>query len=617
MNFSFLLNTLSDTTRANTFMLVIGLVILFFVLIAVGLYVYFFIHGKQIHQKVKLELNTENALVINFVEGTAKIINFKTLEEVEKIPYADFVKRFYGPDQDNFDKWIVNLFSGQVLADSEDTVRLFNYSKTKDLARKDILKYTHKLMLCCMKINKKEKIVYLNSHFLFNLPIDFNKENEMVKDVYSIKDINHLYALNKFKYGAMYFFKFYKNNNLPSSYNEYELRYLILNTIYKKYNNIKVRKHLVYYVFSDSEALELVMIRCRNSDTPLSSKNISTMGKITNDIKRKIKSIDYLLEIKGLNAFYDYVVTAGQINKLDKDFLKSVKILKSLNSLAKEGQQKYLIYNEEFGNNQNIEDSYKAEVAKIIRLNLLNVNFLPIFRIANVRVMTPAYIALIEPKMSIFKTLEEVKTNAVKYNMNKELYSLIVRDVIPIFNDEKENITTKLAYFISFNEIEFMVRSFPHMSGIDNLNLILVLNNNDLISIDNDKDSDALREQFKNHIKLLKERGYEIYLNINVRDYILREKTYTTFDGFFINSHLPANFKIDHKGIQDVYALYNKMAKFNQPIVSYQAQSWQEIELLVKKGVYTFATKVLSEPSSVLIPIKKKVSKKLSNMYKK
>lgn len=618
MSFTYFLNTLFDATRGNTFLLTIGLVILFFVLIAVALYVYIFIHGKQLQNKVKLELNTENALVINLKDRKVKIINFKTLDELDNISYEDFVKRFYAKDSENFDKRATNLISGQVLADSEDTVKLFNYSKTKDLTRKDILKYTHKLMLCCMKINKKEKIIYLNAHFLFNLPVDESVETEtMVKDVYSIKEINHQYALNKFKYGAMYFIKFYKNNNVPSSYNEYELRYLILNNIYRKYNNLKAKKHLVYYVFSDSEALELVMIRCRNSDISLTSKNISTIGKITNDLKRKIKSIDYLLEIKGLNAFYDYTITAGQINKLDKDFIKSVRILKSLNSLAKEGQHKYLVYNEEYGNNQNIEDSYKAEVAKIIRLNLLNINFLPIFRIANVRVMTPAYIAVIEPKMSIFKTLDEVKTNAVKYNLNKELYSLIVRDVVPVFNDEKENITTKLAYFISFNEIEFMVRNFPHMSGIDNLNLILVLNNNDLISIDNDKDSDALREQFKNHINLLKDRGYEIYLNINVGDYILREKTYTGFDGFFINSNLPANFKVDHKIVQDAYALYNKMAKFNKPIVSYQAQSWQEIELLVKKGIYTFATKVLSEPSSVLIPIKKKVSKKLSNMYKK
>ena len=472
-------------------------------------------------------------------------------------------------------------------------------------------------MLCCTKINKAKKILYFNAHFLYNLPVSSSHEFEnVVQDLYSVKDINHLYMQNKFKYGAMYLVKFYKRNNIPSSHNEYEIRYQLLNAIYRRHRNIKGKGQQNYYVFSDNEALELVIISCRNSDIGISNKNISTIGRITNDLKKKLHRIDYLLEVKGLTAYYKYVISAGQINKLDKDFLKSVDILNRLNRLANEGQRKYLVYKDEFGANANIEDSYKTELQKIIRLNLLTVNFLPIYRIANVRVMNPGYIALVEPRLSIFKSIEEVKSAALKYNLTKELYSLIV-DVIPVFNDEKENITTKLAYFISFNELEFMVRNFPHMSGVDNLNLILILNNNDLISIDNDKESDTIKETFMNQISLLKERGYEIYLNVNLGDYILREKTYKIFDGFLINSHLPNNFKIESKSVQDTYALYNKMTKFNQPIISYKAHSWQEIELLVKKGIYTFATSILNEPSSVLIPIKKKVSKKLSNMYKK
>ena len=617
MKASCFVNVLSPISDGNLFAIIFWSIIVFFIFIAVALYVITFLKSKNFEMKVKHELNAENALVVDYQNKSVKIINFKKLENLDIIPYEEFIKRFFKDDSSNFDKWVKNLLSGQILADSEDTVHLFDYSRC-DLKRKDIIRHTFKLMLCCTKINKAKKVLYFNAHFLYNLPITNNNEvGNTVHDLYSIKDINHLYMQNKFKYGAMYFIKFYKKNNIPSSHNEYEIRYQFLNAVYRKHRNINGKGQQNYYVFSDNEALELVIISCRNSDIGISTKNISTIGRITNDVKKKLKRIDYLLEVKGLTAYYDYVISAGQINKLDKDFLKSVDILNRLNRLAKEGERKYLVYKDEFGSNANIEDSYKTEVQKIIRLNLLNVNFLPIYRIANVRVMNPGYIALIEPRLSIFKDINEVKASAVKYNLSKELYSLIVRDVIPVFNDEKENITTKLAYFISFNELEFMVRNFPHMSGVDNLNLILILNNNDLISIDNDKESDSIKETFLNQINILKDRGYEIYLNVNLGDYILREKTYTIFDGFLINSHLPNNFKIESKSVQDTYALYNKMAKFNQPIISYCAHSWQEIELLVKKGVYTFATSVLNEPSSVLIPIKKKVSKKLANMYKK
>ena len=116
---------------------------------------------------------------------------------------------------------------------------------------------------------------------------------------------------------------------------------------------------------------------------------------------------------------------------------------------------------------------------------------------------------------------------------------------------------------------------------------------------------------------MLKARGYEIYLKIEVGNYILREKTYQMFDGYFVVSNLPSTIKLQSRSVQDSYALYNKMLKLGKPVVSYRAQIWQEIELLVKRGVYSFATEILSEPSSVLLPIKKKVSKRLSDMYKK
>ena len=392
--------------------------------------------------------------------------------------------------------------------------------------------------------------------------------------------------------------KLYKKNNLSSSFNEYDIRYMLLNALCKKFK--KLRTHSYYYVFSDNNPLELIAIRCKSNEIGINARNISTVGKITNYIKRQNVYIEYLFELKGIAGFYDYVITASQISKLDKDFTKSVDMLDKLASIAKEDKLKYLVYKDEFGSSQNIEDSYKAELAKIIRLNLLTVNFLPIYRIANVRVMNPGYIAIVEPKQSLFKNMEEVKKVAIKYEQVKDLTSLIVRDVVPVFNDEKENLTAKLGLLLSVSQLEFMVRSFPHMNGTDDLNLILILNNDDLVFLENEKESENLKATFYNQIDVLKARGYEIYLKIKVGNYILREKTYQMFDGYFVVSNLPSTIKLQSRSVQDSYALYNKMLKLGKPVVSYRAQSWQEIELLVKRGVYSFATEILSEPSSIL-----------------
>ena len=601
--------------KGGNFLLIFGILFLCFALLCTGVYLYLYFNGQQARKRILYELNAESAIVIDLENKKVRLINFKKLDNTVIMEYSAFLENFYEEDIKKFDKWAKNLATGQILADSEDTVKLFSFctcSKTK----KDFLKYTYRLMFCCTKINKEKKTLYLNTHFLYNLPIKDKKiSNKNSLGIYSIKEINQMYIQNTFRYGVMFFVKLYKKNNLPSSFNEYEIRYMLLNALCKKFK--KLRTHSYYYVFSDNDPLELIAIRCKSNEIGINARNISTVGKITNYIKRQIVYIEYLLEVKGFAGFYDYVITASQISKLDKDFTKSVDMLDKLASIAKEDKLKYLVYKDEFGSSQNIEDSYKAELAKIIRLNLLTVNFLPIYRIANVRVMNPGYIAIVEPKQSLFKNMEEVKKVAIKYEQVKDLTSLIVRDVVPVFNDEKENLTAKLGLLLSVSQLEFMVRSFPHMNGTDDLNLILVLNNDDLVFLENEKESENLKATFYNQIDVLKARGYEIYLKIEVGNYILREKTYQIFDGYFVVSNLPSTIKLQSRSVQDSYALYNKMLKLGKPVVSYRAQSWQEIELLVKRGVYSFATETLSEPSSVLLPIKKKVSKRLSDMYKK
>lgn len=609
------LNTLISENKGGNFLLIFGILFLCFALLCTGVYLYLYFNGKQARKRILYELNAESAIVIDLENKKVRLINFKKLDNTVMMEYSDFLQNFYEEDIKKFDKWAKNLATGQILADSEDTVKLFSFctcSKTK----KEFLKYTYRLMFCCTKINKEKKTLYLNTHFLYNLPIKDKKIfNKNSLGIYSIKEINQMYIQNTFRYGVMFFVKLYKKNNLPSSFNEYEIRYMLLNALCKKFK--KLRTHSYYYVFSDNDPLELIAIRCKSNEIGINARNISTVGKITNYIKRQIVYIEYLLEVKGFAGFYDYVITASQISKLDKDFTKSVDMLDKLASIAKEDKLKYLVYKDEFGSSQNIEDSYKAELAKIIRLNLLTVNFLPIYKIANVRVMNPGYIALVEPKQSLFKNMEEVKKVAIKYEQVKDLTSLIVRDVVPVFNDEKENLTAKLGLLLSVSQLEFMVRSFPHMNGTDDLNLILILNNDDLVFLENEKESENLKDTFYNQIDVLKARGYEIYLKIEVGNYILREKTYQMFDGYFVVSNLPSTIKLQSRSVQDSYALYNKMLKLGKPVVSYRAQSWQEIELLVKRGVYSFATEILSEPSSVLLPIKKKVSKRLSDMYKK
>ena len=279
------LNTLISENKGGNFLLIFGILFLCFALLCTGVYLYLYFNGQQARKRILYELNAESAIVIDLENKKVRLINFKKLDNTVIMEYSDFLKDFYEEDIKRFDKWVKNLATGQILADSEDTVKLFSFctcSKTK----KDFLKYTYRLMFCCTKINKEKKTLYLNTHFLYNLPIKDKKIfNKNSLGIYSIKEINQMYIQNTFRYGVMFFVKLYKKNNLPSSFNEYEIRYMLLNALCKKFK--KLRTHSYYYVFSDNDPLELIAIRCKSNEIGINARNISTVGKITNYIKRR------------------------------------------------------------------------------------------------------------------------------------------------------------------------------------------------------------------------------------------------------------------------------------------------------------------------------------------
>ena len=67
------------------------------------------------------------------------------------------------------------------------------------------------------------------------------------------------------------------------------------------------------------------------------------------------------------------------------------------------------------------------------------------------------------------------------YDLDKDLFSLIIRKIIPTFINEKENVTQKLAIKVSVDQIGYATRSIPHFSGISNAYLILCFDSKELM----------------------------------------------------------------------------------------------------------------------------------------
>ena len=89
------------------------------------------------------------------------------------------------------------------------------------------------------------------------------------------------------------------------------------------------------------------------------------------------------------------------------------------------------------------------------------------------------------------------------------------------------------------------------------------------------------------------------------------------FDGFIYDAKLVQSAKIDSREYLSSRTLLEKLFQFKVPIVSINANSWSEIEILVKGGVNSFISEVISERSSMIVPLDKRPVKKLLNMKQK
>ena len=147
------------------------------------------------------------------------------------------------------------------------------------------------------------------------------------------------------------------------------------------------------------------------------------------------------------------------------------------------------------------------------------------------------------------------------------------------------------------------------MNLATNTKIGVIIQNNDFV------DSET-NVSLINNIRSLQSRDYEVYVKINNGDYNLRSATYSLFDGFMINTK-SQNGKSENREFIVTRAMLDKLVKFKAPIVSVSCTSWNEVELLVKSGVYLFSSEVIAETSPMLVPIDKKVIKRLLNMYKK
>lgn len=563
-----------------------------FVIAMAILFLYAKNHDKRFQESLEDRFTNSITYIVNFEDQTVKFFNFHDLKTVTTIPYTDFLGKLAEKERNRVSNWIIDLVYGKELLTDENKICVSDIIVGKNRNRT----FHNRILFVANVVDREKKTVYINSNILNNLPSEYNASKKSVakKDVYKDSEANRYYSHGMFLKGNMYVINIYRNPNTVAQFNEYGYCYFIANAIMKK-------KYLssFYIVFTENNPLEIIVLDTHQ----LNEFQIRRLLKsFTIDIKEN-------LEVHGYYNYYTFSVVGAKTADLDINYLAAFQKMQNVAKLCKDSNKEFMYFKNE-DNNVNPEESYKAEVQKLLKFNSIQCDFVPVVKIANKRVLVQGYMTFVEPKNSIFDNIDEVKKYAKKYEIDKELFSMIARKVIPIFNNEKESQSQKIFYPIKLNEISYVIRSFSHLSGATGTKYVLIIENDDLV--DNETNVEII-----NSIKNLQQKDYEVYLSIKVGDYNLRNATYSMFDGFIYDANLGQSSKIESREYLSSRTLLERLFQFKAPIVSINTSSWSEIEILIKGGVNSFISEVISEKSPMIIPLDKRPVKKLLNMKQK
>ena len=567
----------------------VSVLFLFFVIITIFLVVDYF-QRKKFKEAITHNFNTNIGYCIDFSKQIVFPLNLKDLRKKTKISYVDFLNCFYQDEQNLIKTWFQELVEGIILDDVQiNLIRLYDMFLDKGNGKKEL----RKCLFICKLVDKKKKMLFLDSVFLFNIPncIELKKYNRDA--FYPLSVIKKKYEDGAFKKGSFIIFQIAKKNITGCPFSEQYVLYTVLDAIYKVANF----QHTFIFMTEDKNEI------CILSDEMFTNESLSRF------IPRIIDSIYCVFEIKGFLNYFDYYIVGSLVSELDEDYDQSYAILTKYFTLDVDEKKKYKIYNAETDKNINFEQSYKSEVTRLIRIQGVESYFRPVIHIANKRVVVTGYMSFLKLDKSIFKDMEEFKKYAKLYEMEKDYFSLCIRKILPRFISEKENSLQKLILEINIDQITSAIRSLPHFNGINGIDLILLFNTIELIDLENDED-------FIRGIKNLKEKGYAIGLKIEGPNYVLKKTTYSLFDYFFADPLFNGLVKGNSSQFIKMHQTLDYLVKFNVPIIGINLDSMQNVELLVKAGLEYFSADCISPKSQMLLPIDKKISKKLLNMNK-
>ncbi len=530
-------------------------------------------HSKEIKQLV----NSTRTYIIDVRNDKVNYFNLFYLRSRKALSITTFYNQYAQKDREKLIQWI-----GDLLDKDTQTPK---YLETNVYIKSN--KAYVPTILEVQKIEYEKQLIFIESHIL---QTEYKAHRRGDKLVFDKRDYLNKKILMSNGKGATLFFNFYNKITKTSDISQLvyaDLRDIILS-------------------FSDDDIL---IVEEKIGQIIVTNFNIKTKSEILTFIDDVSSKINRFLTIKSYSDDILYSVGVIENNENFRDVNALVKNVISLSELCKDTNEKVAFFSEKkmvFAAEHSNE--YASDVQSIIEENRITYLFQPIIDIDKRKII--AYKATFKPNDKLFEEMENLKNYAIRTHEDRELFSTIVRNAISRFVQEKNDYGLKLLLPISFNELSYAAQSLGGTDGVSDVNLVLSLKENDLSSLPDDYEEEKLIDS----IRALKSKGYSVALDIDDDVLTLSPEFYSVFDYFNLSVISHIHKKNAGKNLPSFQGLIEKLLHYNKPIVAFDIQNWDNVELVYKLGVSIICCDVIAQPAANIMPIQKKILTKIYNL---
>ena len=563
----------------------IAIVSIAFLIIAIS-----FLVEEIKHNKFKKVLKETSSSVrvykIDFKTNTVTYFNMTSPEYVYHTPLGAFYNSFVGDQQNQLRSWI-----DAIIEDSPNKTDMLEVDMYDSKNRKSYFS-----LLQLDSYNPKDKTMHITSHFLKFMEVGKYTSNS-VHGLANLKDVVDAINSSSKKRGYTIVYRFvYKKTQDEDK----EIESFI-------FNNLKN----ALYPFTN---LTCFLVELSGNELCLSDLKLLGREKGLSLCRSGLNSVKKFLSLNGYLSKID--VFAGIIpNSAEGGDGETIINCARDAALYGANTRHPVSWYEQHSEELTVlkETTYRSEAERVINEKKLKYFYRPVYHVDGEK--TIGYMLRIDLSDSLFADIDSFKDSAIRIGEDKDVYSTIIKDTIPLFVNSRTDSTQSLFLPIRKEERSYMLTKLSHLSYSKEANIIFVYSEKDTLSYIDEHNVG----NFISDLKSIKSKGYKLALALYEGHRSLPNSVYAEYDFFICSFSKTSDGSTTNAAVRSrLHSLVEKLLKFDKPIIANDIEDWGSLELIVRSGLRYISSEVFSKYSEEIKPVSTKSVRRLkefSNKY--